>query len=175
MPLYQIGDKRPQINTSAWVAPNATLIGDVRLGAEASVWWTAVIRADNDSIIIGDRCNIQDGSVMHTDAGVVLEVEAGVTIGHRVLLHGCSIGESCMIGMGSVIMNHARIGRQCLVGANTLIPEGKQFPDRVLILGSPGKVIRELTAAEIARVTKSAGHYVVASRRYIAELKLLSE
>ena len=173
MPLYQIGDKRPQINPSAWIAANATLIGDVRIGAEASVWWTSVIRADNDSIIIGERCNIQDGSVMHTDSGVVLELEPGITIGHRVMLHGCSIGESSMIGMGSVIMNRARIGRQCLVGANTLIPEGKQFPDRVLILGSPGKVVRELTAAEIARVTASAGHYVVASRRYMAELTAL--
>ena len=174
MPLYQIGDKRPQVHPGAWIAPNATLIGDVRIGVEASVWWTSVIRADNDSIVIGDRCNIQDGSVMHTDIGVVLELEPGVTIGHRVLLHGCSIGESSMVGMGSVIMNHARIGRQCLVGANTLIPEGKQFPDRVLILGSPGKVVRELTEKEIARVTNSAGHYVVASRRYIAELKQLS-
>jgi carbonic anhydrase/acetyltransferase-like protein (isoleucine patch superfamily) len=173
MSLYQLGDKRPQIDASAWIAPNATLIGDARIGAEVSIWWNTVIRADNHPIIVGDRCNIQDSSVLHTDVGVVLTLEQGVTIGHRVLLHGCHVGEFSMIGMGSVLMNHARIGRQCLVGANTLISEGKEFPDQVLILGSPGKVVRPLSEAEVAMVTGSADHYVANRQRYLTTLKPL--
>lgn len=174
MPLYQISGKHPQIHPSAWISANSIIIGDVRIGAEASVWWSSVIRGDTGPIIIGDGCNIQDGSVLHTDIGIALELESRITVGHRVILHGCSIGAGSMIGMGSVIMNNARIGRQCLVGANTLIPEGKQFPDRVLILGAPGKVARELGEAEIAGLDQSTGSYIEASRRYMAELKQLS-
>ena len=174
MPLYQLGDKRPQVHPGAWLSGTSIVIGDVRIGAEASVWWNSVIRGDNDAIIIGDGCNIQDGSVLHTDAGIVLELAPRVSVGHRVVLHGCSIGEGSVIGMGSVIMNRARIGRQCLVGANTLIPEGKEFPDRVLILGAPGKVVRELTETEIARGNRTAENYVAASRRYLTELRQLS-
>ena len=170
MAIYQLGDKRPKIDPTAWVAENAIVAADVRIGQQASVWWNCVIRGDTDTIIVGERCNVQDGSVMHTDPGIVLELERCVSIGHGVILHGCHIGEGSLIGMGSVILNKARIGRQCLVGANTLIAEGKVFPDGVLILGSPGKVVRELSDEERQRVAGTSDRYVKYSRRYATEL-----
>ena len=174
MAIYQLGDKRPQIDPSAWIAENAVVSADVRIGADVSVWWNCVIRGDSDAIIIGESSNIQDGSVLHTDHGIVLELAPRVIIGHRVILHGCNIGENAMIGMGSVIMNNVQIGRQCLVGANTLIPEGKVFPDRVLILGSPGKIVRELSTAELEGLAESAAQYVKYSKRYATELTRIS-
>ena len=175
MPIFAIGRKRPQIDASAWVAPNATVIGDVRLAAGASIWWNAVLRGDNDPISIGENSNIQDGSVLHTDEGVPLSIGANVTVGHMVMLHGCTVGDGSLIGIGSIILNRAVVGRQSIVGANTLIPEGKVFPERVLIVGSPGKVIRELADDEVARLEASARHYVENSRRYRSELVELTE
>jgi carbonic anhydrase/acetyltransferase-like protein (isoleucine patch superfamily) len=155
----------------AWVAPNATVIGDVRLGDQASIWWNAVARGDNDTISIGAGSNIQDGSVLHADAGVPLTIGANVTVGHLVMLHGCTIGEQSLIGIKSVILNKAVIGRHCIIGANSLIPEGKVIPERSLVMGSPGKVVRQLTDEEVARLLLAAQGYVDNARRYRAELK----
>lgn len=170
MALYELGEKKPQLGSDAWIAPNATVIGDVRLGANASIWWNAVLRGDNDPISIGDNSNIQDGSVLHTDEGVPLTIGRDVTVGHLVMLHGCTVGDGSLIGIGSIVLNRAVIGKNCIVGANTLIPEGKVFPDRVLIVGSPGKVVRELSDEEVAKLQKSAAHYVDNARRYRQKL-----
>lgn len=171
MPLYTIGNKTPQTTPLNWIAPNATVIGDIRLGRDASIWWNVVLRGDNDPITIGDGTNIQDSCVLHTDEGVPLTIGAGVTVGHMVMLHGCTIGDNALIGIGSIILNRAVIGKNSIVGANTLIPEGKVFPDGVLIVGSPGKVVRELTTDEIARLRTSAANYVTNANRYLNELK----
>lgn len=166
MPLFKLGDKTPQVGEQAWVAPNATVIGDVRLGKNSSIWWNATLRGDNDPIHIGDNTNIQDGSVLHTDEGVPMHIGKDVTVGHLVMLHGCTVGDGSLIGIGSVILNRAVIGKGCIVGANTLIPEGKVFPDKVLIVGSPGKVVRELSDEDVAKLKKSADHYVANAARY---------
>ena len=166
MSIYRLGDKHVHFGDGAWVAPNASIIGDVRLGTESSVWWNATLRGDNDPIHIGARTNIQDGSVLHTDEGVPLHIGTDVTVGHLVMLHGCTIGDASLVGIGSVILNRAVIGKGCIVGANTLIPEGKVFPDRVLIVGSPGKVVRELGDEDLVRLIQSAAHYVANARRY---------
>jgi len=173
MPLYRLGDKQPQVGDNAWIAPNATVIGNVHLGANASIWWNATVRGDNDPIHIGDNSNIQDGSVLHTDEGVPMRIGNNVTVGHLVMLHGCIVGDGSLIGIGSVILNRAVIGKGCIVGANTLIPEGKVFPDRVLIVGSPGKVIRELTDDDVTKLKKAAEHYVTNARRYSDSLSPL--
>lgn len=157
---YSIGERRVDMHDTAWVAPNASVIGSVRLEAHSSVWFDAVIRGDNDLITIGERSNVQDGSVLHTDQNVRLTVGRDVTIGHMVLLHGCTIGDCTLIGIKATVLNHARIGRNCLIGAHSLITEGKEIPDRSLVMGVPGKVIRELTDEEIARVMANADHYV---------------
>lgn len=174
MPTYSLPGKTPQLAASSWVAPNATIIGDVRLGDGASVWWNAVLRGDNDPITIGDNSNVQDGSVLHTDEGVPLTLGRNVTVGHLVMLHGCTVGDNSLIGIGAVVLNRAVIGRNSIVGANTLIPEGKVYPDGVLILGSPGKVVRQLDDAEIARLAHSADHYVDNAQRYAQGLTELA-
>lgn len=171
MSLYILGDKTPQYGDNTWVAPNATVIGDVRMGKNVSIWWNATLRGDNDPIHIGDNTNVQDGSVLHTDEGVPMQIGHDVTIGHLVMLHGCTIGDGSLIGIGSVILNRAVIGKNCIVGANTLIPEGKVFPDKVLIVGSPGKIVRELTDDEVARLHHSAEHYVNNAQRYRVNLQ----
>ena len=171
MAIYTLGDRKPVLGRDAWIAPNAAVIGDVRLGDEASIWWSAVLRADNDSIAIGAGSNIQDGSVLHVDAGVPLTVGANVTVGHQVMLHGCTIGDESLIGIKSVILNRAVIGRHCIIGANSLIPEGKVIPERSLVMGSPGKVVRQLSDDEVARLLLAAQGYVENARRYRAELK----
>ncbi|MEF8722760.1 gamma carbonic anhydrase family protein [Candidatus Accumulibacter phosphatis] len=170
MPIYAIGARRPQLDPQSWVAPTAIVIGDVRLAKNASIWWNATLRGDNDPISIGENSNIQDNSVLHTDEGVPLIVGRNVTVGHLVMLHGCRIGDGSLIGIGSVLLNHAVIGKGCIVGANTLIPEGKVFPDYSLIIGSPGKVIRQLSDAEVERLAHSADHYVANWQRYRLEL-----
>jgi carbonic anhydrase/acetyltransferase-like protein (isoleucine patch superfamily) len=170
MPVYALGDKRPLLSDPVWIAPNATVIGDVRLAANVSIWWNAVLRGDNDPISVGENTNIQDGSVLHTDEGMPLTIGAGVTVGHLVVLHGCSVGDGSLIGIKSVILNRAVIGRDCLIGANTLIPEGKVIPDRSVVMGSPGKVVRQLTDAEAARLRHAADHYLKHWRRYADEL-----
>ena len=175
MPAYAIAGRQPLLDPTAWIAPNAVVIGDVRIEANASIWWNAVLRGDNDPITIGENTNIQDGSVLHTDEGVPLILGRDVTVGHMVMLHGCTIGDGTLIGIKSVILNRAVIGKHCLIGANTLITEGKAIPDRSLVMGSPGKVVRELTDDEVARLLTSAQHYVENARRYAAQLKLPDE
>lgn len=173
MTLYALGTKRPRVDTSAWVAPNATVIGDVRLGRNVSVWWNAVLRGDNDPIVVGDDSNIQDGSVLHTDLGVPLTIGAGVTVGHMVMLHGCTIGDGSLIGIGAVILNRAVIGRECLIGAGALVPEGKVIPDRSLVIGSPGRIVRRLGDEDVAAIRAGAHHYlehVAEYRRGLAPL-----
>ncbi len=170
MAIYNLGDRQPVLGREAWVAPNATLIGDVHLGDEASIWWNAVVRGDNDTITIGAGSNIQDGSVLHVDAGVPMILGANVTVGHLVMLHGCTIGEESLIGIKSVILNHAVIGRHCIIGANSLIPEGKVIPERSLVMGSPGKVVRQLSDDDVARLLLAAQGYVENARRYRALL-----
>jgi carbonic anhydrase/acetyltransferase-like protein (isoleucine patch superfamily) len=173
MPIYSLGQHTPQIDPQSWIAPNATIIGQVHLARNASVWWNCTLRGDTDRLIIGADSNIQDGSVLHTDPGLELVIGQRVTVGHMVMLHGCMIGDGSLIGIGSIVLNRARIGKNTLVGANTLIPEDKAFPDGVLILGSPGKVVRELTSEEIARLPGSAERYVQNWQRYQRELVAL--
>ena len=172
MTLYAFGNSKPYCADpqSTFIAPTADVIGDVRLGAEVSLWFKAVLRGDNDPITIGDRSNIQDASIIHTDHGAPVIVGMGVTVGHMVMLHGCVIGDHSLIGMGSVILNHARIGKNCLVGARSLVTEGKDFPDGVLIMGSPAKVVRELTEAELSLIEASAVHYVQKAQLYQHQL-----
>ena len=166
MPIYSLGTHTPQIDPESWIAPNATVIGQVHLARNVSIWWNATLRGDTDLISIGENTNIQDGSVLHTDPGIHLVLGRDVTVGHLVMLHGCTIGDSSLIGIGSIVLNKAVIGRNSLVGANTLIPEGKVFPERVLIVGSPGKVVRELSDEEVARLPGSAQRYVQNWQRY---------
>ncbi|MDR2187843.1 MAG: gamma carbonic anhydrase family protein [Azonexus sp.] len=166
MPLFQLGDKTPQLGPAVWVAPNATIIGDVRLGANASVWWNVTLRGDNDPIEIGGNSNIQDGAVLHTDDGVPLRIGADVTVGHLAMLHGCTIGDGSLIGIGAVILNGAVIGKESIVGAHALIPEGKVFPERALIVGAPGRVARLLSDEEAARLRLAAANYVANAARY---------
>ena len=171
MAIYSIGDRHPMLGRDVWIAPNATFIGDVRLGDDASVWWNAVLRGDNDTIAIGAGSNIQDGSVLHADAGVPMTLGASVTVGHLVMLHGCTVGDESLIGIKTVILNHAVIGRHCIIGANSLIPEGKVIPERSLVVGSPGKVVRQLSDEEVARLQRSAQGYVANAQRYRTGLK----
>ena len=173
MTIYRLGEHTPQIDPQSWVAPNATVIGQVVLARNASVWWHCTLRGDTDRLIVGENSNIQDGSVLHTDPGLELIVGANVTVGHSVVLHGCTIGDGSLIGMGATLLNRSVIGKNSLVGANTLIPEGKVFPERVLIVGSPGKVVRELTDEEVARLPGSAERYVQNWQRYQRELAAL--
>lgn len=170
--LYDLGDRKIKANDDCFVAENATVIGSVVLGKNTSVWFNAVIRGDNDVITIGDGSNIQDSSVLHTDPSIKLTIGSYVTIGHMVMLHGCTIGDNSLIGIKSVILNHADIGANCLIGANTLITEGKKIPEGSLVLGSPGKVVRSLTHEEIEQLREPAAHYVECARRYRESLKL---
>ena len=170
MTVYQLPDHVPQIHAESWIAPNATVIGNVRLLRNASIWWNVVARGDNDPITIGENTNVQDGSVLHTDKGVPLSIGANCTIGHMVMLHGCTIGEGSLVGIGSIILNRAVIGKNSIVGANSLVAEGKTFPDGVLILGSPAKVIRPLTPEELESLKHGASHYVENWQRYAKHL-----
>lgn len=175
MPLYSLHGLQPQIDRHTWVAPNATAIGDVRLAAGASLWWNVVARGDNATISVGENSNIQDGAVLHADEGIPLHIGANVTVGHLVMLHGCTIGEGSLIGIKAVILNRAIIGKHCLIGANSLIPEGKVIPDRSLVMGSPGRVVRQLTDEEVARQMQGALNYVKNWERYQAGLALVAE
>ena len=167
MTVYSLGsDLQPKLSADAWVAPGAVLIGNVVMKPASSVWFGAVVRAENDQIVIGEGSNIQDGSVLHVDPGYPLSIANNVTVGHKVMLHGCSIGQQSLIGIGSILLNGCIIGKNSLVGANTLIPEGKEYPDGVLILGSPGKVVRELTAEEQEKLMSAAESYQKNAMRY---------
>ncbi len=170
MAIYALDERSPICAEGSWVADNATLIGSVRLAAGASVWFGAVIRADNDVISIGENSNIQDNAVLHTDAGIPLTLGREVTVGHQAMLHGCSVGDGSLIGIGAIILNGARIGQSCLVGAGALIPEGKNYPERSLIIGAPARVARELTDAEVAGLTASAQGYLERWQRYLEQL-----
>ncbi len=170
MPVYALGDLIPQIDPQSWVAPNATVVGQVHLARNVSIWWNSTVRGDTDRIDIGENSNIQDGCVLHTNKGIPLTIGRNVTIGHMVMLHGCSVGDDCLIGIGAVLLNRSVIGRNSLVAANTLIPEGKVFPERSLIMGSPGKVVRELSDEEVARLPGSSERYIKNWQRYQQEL-----
>ena len=170
MPLYSLDELKPQIGPGAWIAPSADLIGDVRVGARASVWFGAVIRADNTPIVIGEESNIQDGAIGHSDPGVPLTIGARVTVGHQAILHGCTIADDCLIGMGARILNGAMLESECLVGAGALITEGKSFERGSLIVGSPARAIRQLTDAERQALRVSAAHYAEKAARYAAGL-----
>lgn len=171
MPLYSIGDLSPQLVDGAWAAPSADLIGDVRLGQRASVWFGAVIRADNTPIVIGEESNIQDGAIGHSDPGFPLTIGARVTVGHQAILHGCTIADDCLIGMGARILNGAVLEPECLVGAGALITEGKRFERGCLIVGSPARVVRQLCDEERQGLRVSAAHYAEKAARYAALLK----
>ena len=175
MPLFKLGDKQPQLGDNAWVAPNATVIGDVRLGANASIWWNATLRGDNDPIHIGKNSNIQDGSVLHTDIGIPMHIGANVTVGHLVMLHGCTIGDGSLIGIQAVVLNNAKIGKNCLVGAGSVVTEGKEFPDGSLIVGSPARVVRTMTEEQIAKLHGAAKHYQVNGPRFAKGLKKIRD
>ena len=172
MPLYALGDLAPSLGPGAWVAPSADLIGDVRLGNRCSVWFGAVIRADNTPIIIGDDSNIQDGAIGHSDPGAPLTIGARVTVGHQAILHGCRIGDGALVGMGARILNGAVIGDNCLVGAGALVTEGKSFEPGMLIVGSPARALRPLSGEELAMLQLSAAHYAEKAAHYAAALKL---
>lgn len=167
---YRLADARVQTHPSSWVAPGATLIGKVRLQANASVWFGAVLRGDNELIDIGENSNVQDGTVMHTDMGSPLTIGKNVTIGHNAMLHGCTVGDGSLIGINAVILNGAKIGKHCIIGANSLIAEGKVIPDGSLVMGSPGKVVRELTDAQKTMIEAGAAHYVQNAQRYARDL-----
>ena len=170
MPIYRLGELSPQLQEGVWVADNATIIGDVHLGRNVNVWFGAILRGDNDPITIGDNTNVQDAAVLHTDDGVPLDIGRDVTIGHKAMLHGCTVGEGSLIGINAVVLNRAVIGKHCLIGANSLIPEGKVIPDRSLVVGLPGRIVRELTDEEVANLQLSADRYVAQWRRYVREL-----
>lgn len=173
MNVYDLGDKKPQLPPQGeyWIAPTATVIGDVILKPGASVWFGAVVRGDNDPITIGRDTNIQDGSVLHSDPGEPLTIGDGATVGHMVMLHSCEIGDNTLIGIGAVVLGRARIGKNCLIGANTLITEGKDIPDGSLVMGQPGKVVRQLEPGQIEALKASAAHYVQNWKRYTVGLK----
>jgi carbonic anhydrase/acetyltransferase-like protein (isoleucine patch superfamily) len=174
MPMfYALEDRRPQIAPDAFVAHNATLIGSVVLKARASVWFNCVLRGDNDELIVGEDSNVQDGSVLHTDPGLKLIIGRGVTVGHMAMLHGCIIGDRCLIGIGAVVLNRACVGSDSIVAAGTLVTERKQFPDGVLLMGRPAQVVRSLTAAEREIIRYDAQHYVENARRYRERLRAL--
>ena len=174
MAIYQLDEASPTVHDTAWVADSATVIGRVELAEDASVWFGTVIRGDNEPIRIGRRSNIQDNSVLHSDLGSPLTIGDDVTVGHQVMLHGCTIGDGSLIGIQAVVLNGAKIGRNCIVGAGSVVTEGKEFPDNSLILGAPAKVVRTLDEAAAAKLAQSAEHYVGNSRRYAKGLKKLA-
>lgn len=172
MSVYALGAETPRLPASGdfWVAPGAVLVGRVELRPGASVWFGAVLRGDNDPIIIGENSNVQDGAVLHTDEGTPLTVGRNVTIGHMAMLHGCTVGDNSLIGIGAIVLGNARIGANCLIGAGALIPEGREIPDNSLVVGAPGRVIRRLDDDQAGRLKLSAAHYVANWRRYARDL-----
>ncbi|MGE5098145.1 MAG: gamma carbonic anhydrase family protein [Betaproteobacteria bacterium] len=171
--IYQLDDRKPVFRGDYFVAQNAAVIGSVVFENNASVWYNVTIRGDNDVITLGENVNVQDGSVLHTDGGVPLVLERNVSIGHLVMLHGCTIGENSLIGIGAIILNKAVIGKNCIIGAGSLITEGKEIPDGSLVMGAPGKVVRTLTPEQVAMNTWIANHYVERSAKYRKGLKAI--
>ena len=170
MAIFRLDDVAPSIDPTAWVAESAHVIGSVSLAADTSIWFGAVLRGDSEAIVVGRGSNVQDGSVLHADSGKPTTVGEGVTIGHLVMLHGCTIGDNSLVGIGAVVLNGARIGRNCLVGARALVTEGKTFPDNSLIVGSPATAVRTLTDEQVEGLRWSARHYVENARRFRAGL-----
>lgn len=175
MPLYALGDHQPKTPAAGhyWLAPDAHVIGEVELGEDVGIWFGAVLRGDNDPIVVGARSNIQEGAMVHTDLGYPASIGSDCTIGHHAIIHGCTIGDNSLVGMGATILNGARIGKNCLVGANALVTEGKEFPDGSLIVGSPARAIRTLDPQAVAALTASATRYVENWRRFARELRPL--
>jgi carbonic anhydrase/acetyltransferase-like protein (isoleucine patch superfamily) len=173
MTIYSLDGVLPELpaENDYWIAPNAVVVGRVKLERNVGIWFGAVLRGDNELIHIGEGSNVQDGCVLHTDMGAPLTVGRNCTIGHQAILHGCTIGDNTLIGMGSLVLNHTRIGRNCLIGAHALIPEGKIIPDNSLVMGSPGKVVREVSAEMAAGLTRSATNYVKNWRRFAAGMR----
>ena len=171
MAIYELDGREPQIGDGAWVADSAQVIGNVRLEAGASVWFGAVVRGDNEAMTVGARSNVQEGSVLHSDPGFPLVIGDDVTIGHQVMLHGCTIGDGTLIGIKAVVMNGARIGKNCIVGASALVTEQKEFPDGSMIIGAPARAVRPLTPEEIAGLPRIAEHYVANAQRFRTGLK----
>lgn len=174
MTLYRLDGVSPEIDATAWVAPDANVIGRVVMEANSSVWFGVTIRGDNEEIRIGRGSNVQENCVFHTDPGFPLLIGANCTIGHKAMLHGCTIGENSLIGMGATVLNGAKIGRNCLIGAGALVTEGKEIPDGSLVMGAPGKVVRQLDDAAIAGLTRSAEHYQANARRFAAGLEVIA-
>jgi len=172
MSVYNLGNVTPVLpnDDEYWIAPNAAVMGKVILHKNASVWFGATLRGDNDPIILGEGSNVQDGSVLHTDTGSPLTIGKNVTVGHMVMLHGCTIGDNTLVGIGSIVLNGAKIGKNCLIGANCLITEGKEIPDNSLVMGAPGKVVREITEQQAAMMIGGSMHYVENWKRYRREL-----
>ena len=172
--IFSLGDQHPVLDgDDQFIAPTASVIGQVRLKSGVSVWFGAVLRGDNDRIVVGENSNIQDGAILHTDPGIELIVGTNVTVGHRAMLHGCRIGDNSLVGIGSTVLNNARIGSNSVVGAHALVTEGKSFPDGVLLLGSPAKIARKLEAQELETLKASAAVYVQQNARYRRQLKPL--
>jgi carbonic anhydrase/acetyltransferase-like protein (isoleucine patch superfamily) len=170
MPVRSLGDRAPQIDATAYIADGAQLIGDVVLGAGVSVWFNAVLRGDTERISVGAGSNVQDGAILHADPGFPCTVGTGVVTGHGAILHGCQIGDDCLIGMGAVVLNGAKIGPGSIVAAGAVVPEGKEFPPRSLIMGVPAKVVREATTQDLEQIAAGARHYQERARLYQAEL-----
>ena len=175
MPIYALGDLTPRLPERGrfWLAPNATIIGDVELGEDVGIWFNAVLRGDNAPVVVGRGSNIQEGAMLHTDAGFPATIGEGCTIGHHAIVHGCTIGDNTLIGMGATVLNGARIGRNCLVGANALVTEGREFADGSLIVGSPAKAIRQLDEAAIEGLRRSAKNYISNWQRFSRDLRRL--
>ncbi|WP_372965574.1 gamma carbonic anhydrase family protein [Marinobacter sp.] len=170
--LYRLENRTPEYSGGGqFVAQNATVIGSVKMMEKSSIWFNVVVRGDNELITIGPESNVQDGSVLHTDPGNPLTIGRGVTVGHKAMLHGCQIGDYSLIGINAVVLNGAKIGKHCLIGANTLIPEGMEIPDGSMVVGSPGKIRRELTASQKTMLEMSAQHYVLNAQRYLTKLE----
>lgn len=174
MAIYELDGVAPQVHTQAWVAPSAQVIGQVSVGAGASIWFGTVVRGDTERITIGADSNIQDASVLHADAGQPLVIGERVTVGHQAMLHGCTVGDESLIGIGAIVLNGAKIGKNCLVGAGALVTEGKEFPDGSMILGSPAKVVRQLTPEQIEGLRQSAQHYKTNAQRFAKTLRPLA-
>jgi len=171
MPLYEIDGLRPVVPETSWVAPSADLIGDVRLGEGVGIWFGAVIRADNTPIVLGDGTNIQEGAMLHSDPGSPLTLGRDCTVGHHAILHGCTLGDRVLVGMGAIVLNDAVIGDDCLIGAGALVTEGKSFPPGSLIIGSPAKAVRELSPEVIEGLKRSAAGYVERQQRFSQDLR----
>ncbi len=173
MALYRIGKSTPNKHPAAWVSASAEVLGDVWLEDSVSVWSTAVIRGDNEPIFIGSRSNVQEGAILHSDPGYPLTIGEDVTVGHRAMLHGCTIGDGSLIGIGAIVLNGARIGRSCLIGAGALVTEGKTFADFSVVVGTPARLVKQLSPEQAETIKKNAAHYVANGQRFRAELALI--